>query len=388
MNGRTWPDIRAEFPLDPRWINFAGMSLTSHPRAVSAAIDEHRRAFDAAPYLHVRNLHVAETAVADAAGRYFGLSGSLIAATGSTTMGLAQLYGGLRVKPGQEILTSRQEHFTTTETLQARRRRDGTAFRRVALFADSARATEDEILSNLEAEIRPETRALALAWVYSSNGLKMPIAAISKLVQQENSRRAPGDDALLLCVDGVHGFGVEDVGFSALGCDLFVSGCHKWIFGPRGTGIFCGTEEAWRHVVPLVTSFSRIDLGPGRVHTPGGIHAYEHAWALEQAFDFVMSIGKAAIQRRVRELTRRLKDGLRANPRIQLRTPDSDELSSGIVCFDVDGLAPKAVCDRLLDAQIIATVSAWDAADGRDHVRLSVSILNNEDEIQRVLDAL
>ena len=330
-----------------------------------------------------------EGAVADAAGRYFGWPGALIATTGSTTLGLAQILGGLRVEHGQEILTTRDEHFAMIDTLQFRHRRDGVPFREVALYADSAHATEDEILSNLAAEIRPETRALALAWVYSCNGVKMPIARITELVRIENARRDPGADRLLLCVDGVHGFGVEDATFGALGCDLLVSGCHKWIFGPRGTGVIYGTEAAWSQVVPMVPSFSRKNPSPGRLHSPGGIHAYEHAWALDQAFDFLTPI-KAAVQQRVRDLTRLVKEALKKNPRrYRMRTPDSDDLSSGVICFDVADISASEVFEKFIDPKIkIVLTASWDATDGRSHVRLSVSILNNESDVQDVVGAL
>ena len=50
----------------------------------------------------------------------------------------------------------------------------------------------------------------------------------------------PERERVLLCVDGVHGFGVEETSPAELGCDLFAAGCHKWLFGPRGTGLLWG----------------------------------------------------------------------------------------------------------------------------------------------------
>jgi selenocysteine lyase/cysteine desulfurase len=53
------------------------------------------------------------------------------------------------------------------------------------------------------------------------------------------------EDRVFLCVDGVHGFGVEAATPAALGCDSLVAGCHKWLFGPRGTGLIWGRSDAW-----------------------------------------------------------------------------------------------------------------------------------------------
>lgn len=60
------------------------------------------------------------------AGRYFGVSPGQVALTGSTTDGLAAIYGGLLVQPGKEILTSSHEHYSTYTTLEYRQKRMGT----------------------------------------------------------------------------------------------------------------------------------------------------------------------------------------------------------------------------------------------------------------------
>src|SRR5690606_14276378 len=108
-----------------------------------------------------------------------------------------------------------------------------------------------------------------------------------------------GDDArVLICVDGVHGFGNQDVTLRDLGCDFLAAGCHKWLFGLRGTGVVAATDRGWDALVPSIPSFidervwnawlsggqetERID---GRTLTPGGFKAFEHQWALAKAFD-------------------------------------------------------------------------------------------------------
>jgi len=150
--------------------------------------------------------------------------------------------------------------------------------------------------------------------VHSSTGLKLPPRAITNAVSEINAGR---DEAarVLVCVDGVHGFGIEDVVLSDLGCDFFMAGCHKWLFGPRGTGIVAGTQRAWESLLPTIPSFidsgnwhawsSGIDPeGPTTASrmTPGGYKAFEHLWALTQAFAFQQWIGKARVAERTHSL--------------------------------------------------------------------------------------
>jgi selenocysteine lyase/cysteine desulfurase len=62
----------------------------------------------------------------------------------------------------------------------------------------------------------------------------------------------------------------------------------------------------------------------------------------------------------------------------------SDEISAGIVCFDVAGRSPFEVVDRLYERRIVATVTPY----ATRHVRLSPSIRNSEADVDAALDAL
>jgi selenocysteine lyase/cysteine desulfurase len=385
-----WEKIRHEFPLERSGINLAAMVMASTPHKVTRAINTHREALDLRPQSHAAaNNSDMQEAVFAAVADYFGVPKGDIADTHSTTCALAQLYCGIRVAPGYEVLTSSNEHFTTTDTLRILERRDGTPFRRVALFRDSAAVTANEIVWNVNAAIKPSTRVLALTWVYSSDGVKLPIRQIAAVVESENRRRGSGTDPLVFVVDGVHGFGVENDTFANLKCDFFASGCHKWIFGPRGTAIICGRPQAWAQLSPWIVSQGDTSIGPGRGFIPGGVRVYEHWWAIKDAIDFLTSIGKKNIQDRVWQLATRLKKGLSLIDGVDVRTPLSTELSSGVVCFDVKGFSAGTVVDRLLsDHSIHATESGWDATAGRTHARFSPSILNSEAEIDTSLRAV
>jgi selenocysteine lyase/cysteine desulfurase len=326
----------------------------------------------------------------EAIDRYFGIEFGCAVLTHGTAMGLAQVLGGVRLSPGQEILTSHNEHPATMDTLRFRAERDGTPYRQVRLFNDSRTATASEIVQNVASALRPSTRVLALAWVYSSDGVKLPLEKIGRLVDTENARRTRLEDQLLFVVDGVHGFGVEDAMFADLKCDFFISGCHKWIFGPRGTGIVAARREAWTQVVPMVSPLSSAStIQPAFIHIPGGVVAYEHRWALGAAFDFHTDVlVKKDVQARVRELSAYFKGGLSKIPSVTLVTPTSPELSSGVVCFDIAGRSVSEVLAHLKTQKVIASSSAWDYTAGRSHVRFSISVLNSLDDIDAALLAL
>jgi isopenicillin-N epimerase len=390
----NWDAVRAQFALSDEFIHMSAMLIASHPKPVRDAIEAHRRAIDANPLMHVfHHNRMRQDAARTAAGQYLGINASDIALTDSTTMGVGLVYNGLRLGPDQEILSTEQDYYVTHEAIRLAAARTGAKLRKISLYERIEEVTEEQIVHRITRSITPATRVLALTWVHSSTGLKLPLRRIADALDAINAGR---DEAarVLLCVDGVHGFGVEDVILSDLGCDFFMAGCHKWLFGPRGTGIVAGTRRAWESVLPTIPSF--IDgpswdawftggepAGPSTASrmTPGGYKPFEHVWALAQAFEFHQRIGKARVAARTHELAGQLKEGLAAMPRVTLYTPRSEKLSAGIVSFDVEGLPPAAVVKRLRDHRIIASVAPYAVP----RARLTPSLQNTPAEIDTVL---
>ena len=393
----SWDGIRELFALAPDVLHFASFLLAAHPRQVREAIQQHRRELDANPveYLHA-NEQSLERGVREAAGRYLRTSPDEIALTDSTTMGLGLMYRGLRLSPGDEIVTTEHDFYATHVSLRAAATRSGAAIRFVRLYDDPATATRGRIVDSIARALTPRTRCLAVTWVHSSTGVKLPLDEIAAVVHAANRDR-PERERVLLCADGVHAFGVEETSPVELGCDLFATGCHKWLFGPRGTGLLWGRSAAWRRLEPTIPSFDgRAYMAwmngdtapngpPGPLMTPGGFHSFEHRWALSAALDLHMRIGRRRITERTRSLAGRLKRGLAANPRVRLRTPHDERLSSGLVCFELRDLAARDAVARLrAEHDVVLSVTPYRT----EYVRAGPSILNTPEEVDRLLDAI
>jgi isopenicillin-N epimerase len=390
-----WSLIRDLFSLARDRVHMTGLLLASHPAPVREAIERHRRGLDEDPvtYLEENGGRLdQETRVA--AARYVGGDPDEIALTDSTTMGLALLYTALDLRPGDEILTTQHDHYSTKTSLENAAARTGASVKRIALYARPENASEEEIVGAISSSMTPRTRIVAVTWVHSGTGVRIPIAPLAAAVARANAGRDEKDRALL-CVDGVHGFGSTENSVSELGCDFFVAGCHKWIFGPRGTGLVWGRARSWPAVRPTIPPF---DMTPGKVPgrdrgtppvlarriTPGGFHSFEHRWALAQAFELHERMGRPRVASRIHALNRQLKEGLAHMPNVKLYTPGADALSAGIVCFDVAGLAPDAVVAKLGQKRIIASQTPYETS----YARLTPGLLNSPREVDLVLSAV
>ncbi|WP_249696070.1 aminotransferase class V-fold PLP-dependent enzyme [Stappia sp. WLB 29] len=393
-----WEAVRDLFELTRDKVHMSAMLLSSHPRPVAQAIARHRAGLDRDTVAYLE-AHMEELTEASrrAAGTYLDIHSSHVAFADSTTMAVGLAYGGLQIRADQEMLTTDEDYFVTHEALRLKALESGARLRSIPLYERASDATAEAIAAAVLNGVGPKTRLVALTWVHSSTGLKMPIRAIARGLRDHNAGRDP-QDHILLGVDGVHGFGIEDVSFADLGCDMLMAGCHKWLFGPRGTGIAVFSGKALDALAPTVPSFTddptfnawvRRRNAPrgrnnGRRMTPGGFKAFEHLWAVKEAFELHAQIGKAAVQERTHGLATRLKRGLAAIDGVAVITPMDPDLSAGIVSFDIDGRSAGAAVAALRERGIVASVAPYAQA----HIRLTPSIRNMESEVDTAIEAV
>jgi isopenicillin-N epimerase len=387
----SWMTVREQFDFIAKdYIHLSSFFLASHPRPVREAIEKYRRALDDNPFLYLEERND-KPRVRESAAEYLGGKSDEVALTNNTTMGLALVYHGLPLKPGQEILTTEHDHFVHHESIRLSAERAGATVKKIKLYDDFKSISEEEIIGRIKKAVTPQTRVVGITWVHSSSGLKLPIRDIATAIAEINKGRDQ-NNRILLVVDGVHGFGVEDETIATTGVDFFISGTHKWIFGPRGTGIVWAKNETWSIIRPTIPS-----TASGLVNawmtgtepkgakaswiTPGGFIAFEHQMALPAAFKFHQQIGKTRVAERIHALNDQAKEEMAKMPKVKLYTPRGNKLSAGMICFDIEGMKPPEVVEKLKAKRIIASTSPYRIS----YARIAPSLLNTPEEIDTTL---
>ena len=160
-------------------------------------------------------------------------------------MGLGLVYGGIRIK-GRPVATE-HDFYSTHESLRLRFK----DFEQIRLYDDPAQATRERMV---EAARGVDAGLLALTWVHSGTGVKIPAQEIAEAVRPA-----------LVVLDGVHGLAADDLPIDSV--DVLVAGTHKWLGGPRGTGLVW--SRAWDRLQPvhpdLPPRLSRRELEPRRL---------------------------------------------------------------------------------------------------------------------------
>lgn len=390
-----WESVRSDFNLTREGIQMAQFLLASHPRSVRKAIENYRTQLDLDPSEYWHNERIErEKNVVKSASAYLECDPEELALTDSTTMSLAILYSGFKLSPKDHVLSTTHDHYSTIKALEFAVKKNGASLSNISLYDEANEANLDIILSRLKSGLKENTRLVAVTYVHSMTGVKLPIKAMSNLIADINKKRTE-DNRIYFCVDGVHGFGVENITVKDLGCDFLAAGTHKWLYGPRGTGLLWAKKDAWHMVEPIIPPFSiaygmwmgvvpKADLSFFQRVTPGGFHSFEHRWALNEAFDYHMKIGKEKIQNRTRELNTLMKEGMLSNNKIKLHTPLSTDLSSGINAFEFKGMDAVSLVNKLRDFKIYGSTSPYKTI----YARLTPCILNTEDEVMQCLSAL
>jgi selenocysteine lyase/cysteine desulfurase len=159
---------------------------------------------------------------------YAGVLGcevSEVALTGSTTDGINTVIAGLDLRPGDEILTTDEEHPGLLAPLGRARKRHGVSVR-VIPFAE------------LAGEVSRSTRLVACSHVSWVSGRVADVDALS----------ATGVPLLL---DAAQAIGAVPIDVHSLGCDFYAGSGQKWLCGPEGSGcLYVRAERLDELLVP------------------------------------------------------------------------------------------------------------------------------------------
>jgi selenocysteine lyase/cysteine desulfurase len=404
-----WAAVRAQFDLAPDWMHFSQFYIVSHPKPVREAIARFSGMLDTQPFTTVEHgmgfdVFLGEDSsavplpvrVQRAAASYIGGRAEEVALTDSTTQGLALIYQGLTLKPGDEVLCTTHDHYVHHEAIRLAVEKAGARWRRVPLYADSANVSAAEMVDRLKSAIAPYTRVIGITWVHSSSGVKIPVRALTQAVAQVNAGRGK-DEQILVVLDAVHGFGNQEEQLAQLGVDFAAAGTHKWIFAPRGTGILWVPEKNWGLLRPTIPTFYDIepfeawaDERPPKAPTsiswisPGGFKAFEHQWAMAEAFEFHQRIGRKRVADRIASLNTQCKEGLAKIPKVKLLTPKDPALSAGLIAFEVEGQSASETVHKLHAHKVVASTSPYKVSKAR----LAPSLVNDEREVEAALRAV
>jgi len=380
-SARYWARIRRQFLLDPGLIHLNCGSLGSTPRLVLDAVAGFMRELERHPVHREWGPmgRMAEEVRAGAAA-FIGADADEVAITRNTTEGMNTVASGLRLKAGDEILTTNHEHPGGMSCWQHLAEREGAKIVQVKMPLPPR--DKAEILERIADKITPRTRVCSVSHVETITGLRMPIADIAKLVQPRG---------ILLVCDGAQAPGMLDVNVKELDVDTYASSSHKWMLAPKGSGLLYIRKEARDRIKPMA-----LRAGMGVYSASSGTRNIPHILGHGIAMDFHNTIGRDRVEARCLDLCSRVRQQLETIAWLEPLTPDLPGLSSGMItCLLKKGTSENLVQELETRHSIVAkrvppTLVVDNSIESEDYnaIRFSTHVFNGEEEVERVVAVL
>ena len=320
--------------------------------------------------------------------RFLGIDPGELALTGNATVSLnvALALPWERWGTPVDVLISDHEYPTTNLVFGYLE-----AIGRARLIRYTLSADTQSLLAGLDAAVTARTRLVVASHVDCNTGLRADAAAVSAWA------RARGVVSFL---DGAQAAGQFSLDLHALGCDLYVTNGHKWLFGPNGVGLLYVRAGFEDELTPGMVGMGTMDFQePGR-WSPGA-HRFELTAtrpaqvfaAMGAALDWYESFGPGAIEARQRALTARVKARLDTMPdRFRSIVPDAWERSSALATIQILDRAGQRVCGERIGAfcgqMLQEGLGFLRPVPEFDGLRLSMAYYNIDDDYERPWELL
>ena len=297
------------------------------------------------------------------------------------------LHGFLR--PGDHVITSSMEHNSVMRPLRHLEKR-GVAVTVVACSAEGFLNPAD-----VESAIRPNTALIALNHASNVTGTLLPVGEVGEIARSRN---------LLLLADVAQTAGAYPIDMQADNIDLLAFTGHKSLYGPTGTGgLILGAcvDESKLTTLKQGGTGSRSEREEQPEFLPdkyesGTPNAVGLA-GLGAGLDWIVARGVKSIRQHEMTLGRKLMDGLREISGVTVYGSPDASLRTAVVAFNIAGLPPSEVGQRLdEDYGILCRVGLHCAPAAHRTIgtfpagtlRLSLGVFNTEKDIEATLTAI
>jgi isopenicillin-N epimerase len=346
--------MRASFVLDPgvAYLNHGGYGAC--PVEVFDEYQRLQRELEHEPTaFFTRHFEGALRDAREALAEFVGAQADDLVFTPNATSALNAVIRSLRIRPEEEILTTKHEYGAILRTLGFIR-------------ANVVLVEPDELAAN----IGIRTRAVVISHVSSPTALVLPVPEIC-----DAARKA----GVLSIVDGAHVPGQLPLDLESIGADVYAGNCHKWLCAPKGAGFLWARPEHQEWIEPLVISWGyheEADFGERHgwqgTRDPAAYLAVPKAIAVHSTFELerMRELADEAEQR-LAPLGLRPLRGTRAPfmRALTVRTSDPDELWR-----------------RLYDEHRVE-VPVYDWED-TTLLRVSIGPYSDEADVTRLVDAV
>lgn len=300
-----------------------------------------------------------------------GCTADDIILTTSTTQGMFLVAQGLKLAHGDRILTTDHEHPGGRLCWDWVARRFGVQVDVVPIAPDESDPVA--VVERFADAIGPRTRVVSFSHILFTTGVRLPAAELCRRAREHGC---------WTIVDGAQGPGALPVDVRAIGCHAYAASGHKWLLGPKGTGLLYLSED-------LAAALDALPLSAGRRPNSDstGIANIAGMIGLGAAIDYGQAIGLERIEAHNRTLRGELYDALSGLNQVSIPSPRDGTCTSANLAFclpdsvDIHALRRNLLMRHKVYLRVVEL-------SGFLGLRASLHLYNSSDDVNALVNAL
>jgi selenocysteine lyase/cysteine desulfurase len=368
---------RREFPVAEKKIFLSHAAVCPLPRRVADEVSNYVREAttgDQERFIYPQILDNGRKTVAG----FLNCQPEEVAFVGPTSLALSYVASGLKFRRGDNVLVYFDDYPSNVYPWMALAEQGV----QVRLMNTKGLGMIRDI--DVMGQVDENTRLVALASCHFISGWRLDISKIGKYLRERG---------ILFCVDAIQTLGAFPTPVEYV--DFMAGDAHKWLLGPCGAGLMYVRREVQEKLNPPIYGWHNVNnpnfVAQERIEFRSDARKYEAGTAnllgvvgVLTSLKMILEIGVENIGRELLRKRGMLVPALQAKGYTVLNADAAVENSSGIVTFFNPGKDFAALYQKLLDANIVASLRT--DRSGQNYLRLSPHFYNTDEELNRMLE--
>jgi len=372
-----WNWVKESYTVSNTPINLNNGGVSPQPKVVQ---DMHKQYLDLCnegpSYYMWRILDQGREPLRNKLAELAGCSPDEIAIDRNTTEAINTVIFGMNLKPGDEVVLTKQDYPNMINAWKQREKRDGIKL----VWLDLQLPFEDNaaIVNQFASAFTSKTKVVHITHVINWTGQILPARDIARKAHEKG---------IEVLVDGAHSFAHFEYKIPDLECDYFGTSLHKWLCAPLGSGMLYIKKEKIKDIWPLLSN-DKPDSDDIRKFESLGTRSFASEMAISTAIDFHYTIGAKRKEDRLRFLKNYWAEKAVKIPGVKLGTSLKPEFSCALAIFSIEGISVTDIENKLLSKYKIHTSPInWEI--GNIHgVRVTPSVYTSTRELDILVHAI
>jgi isopenicillin-N epimerase len=376
-----WREIQLAFKLDRTLINLNNGFTSPMPRVALESVARYMDMINMLP-VHYQGMVASNVqTIRRRMAMEFGCDPEEMALTRGASESLQIVQNGIDLKAGDEVITTEQDYPRMLTTWDQRMRRDAIKVTRLQFPVP---ATQDFLYNMFEKAITPRTKVFHFTHITNLTAQLFPVRRLSRLARSKG---------IVTIVDGAHALGHFPFKLRDLECDAYGVSLHKWLLAPLGNGCLYVRKDMIPKFWPLQAAPEQQDSDIRKFESIG-THPWAIRAALGESLAFHQAIGADRKAARLRYLTLRWANALKAHPRIKVLSELSEPAQCwGVAAVYIDGIDVRQLAKFMMDKYRIVVVPLVGGAPPNSvfdyqALRVSPNVYTTLEEIDTFVEAM